>query len=160
MQFTAGGNISKHNGQTSIEKASIETAKLLVNSVLSTKDAKFMAMDISNFYIQIDLEDYQYIYFPIDMIPQDIIDKYNLTTIVSKDGYCYATRNQKSDVRITRVRVSSKHQTQKNIRVKRTYTIKIHTRIICTQDKRYSLFISSGRFCSEITLEKKMQNTY
>ena len=24
------------------------------------------------------------------MIPQDIIDEYNLTTIVHKDGYCYA----------------------------------------------------------------------
>ena len=89
MRFTEGGKIRKYNGQTSTETASIETAKLLINSVLSPKDAKFMAMDISNFYIQTDLEDYQYIRFPIDMIPQDTIDEYNLTTIVNKDGYCY-----------------------------------------------------------------------
>ena len=25
----------------------------------------------------------------MNMIPQDIIDEYNLTTIVHKDGYCY-----------------------------------------------------------------------
>ena len=43
-----------YEGETSIETATIETAKLLINSTLSTKDAKFMAIDISNFYIQND----------------------------------------------------------------------------------------------------------
>ena len=49
-----------------------------------------MAMDISNFYIQTDLKEYQYIQFPINMIPQDIIDEFNLTIIVYDDGYYYA----------------------------------------------------------------------
>ena len=48
-----------------------------------------MAIDISNFYIQNDLEDYQYIRFAINMIPQDIIDEYNLEAIVHEDSYCY-----------------------------------------------------------------------
>ena len=90
VRFTAGGNILKYTGETSTETASIETAKLLINSTLSTEGAKFMAINISNFYIQNELKDYQYIRFAMNMIPQEIIDEYNLTTIVHEDGYCYA----------------------------------------------------------------------
>ena len=49
-----------------------------------------MSIDISSFYIQNDLADYQYIRFHISMIPQEIIDEYNLTSIMEDDGYCYA----------------------------------------------------------------------
>ena len=80
----------KYTGETSSETSSIETAKLLINSTLMTKGSKFMAIDISNFYIQNDLEDYKYIYFAMNMILQDIVDEYNLKEIVCKDGYCYA----------------------------------------------------------------------
>ena len=62
----------------------------MINSTLSTKGEKFMAMDKSNFYIHNNLKDYQYIRYTISKIPQEIIDKYNLKTIVHKDGYCYA----------------------------------------------------------------------
>jgi len=79
----------KYYGETSTELASIDTAKLLINITLSTKGVKFMAMDISKFYIQNDLNNYQYIRFAMNMIPQYIIDGYNLTTIVHEDGYCY-----------------------------------------------------------------------
>ena len=90
VRMTAGGNILDYYGETSTETASIETAKILINSVLSTKNAKFMSIDISNFYIQTDLEHYQYIRFPIDMIPKEVVDEYDLTTIVAENGYCYA----------------------------------------------------------------------
>ena len=75
VRITAGGNRLDYFGETSTITASLETAKILINSVLSNKNAKFMAMDISNFYIQNDLEDYQYIQFHISMIPQEIIDE-------------------------------------------------------------------------------------
>ena len=77
-------------GETSTETASLETVKILINSIISTKNAKFMAIDLSNFYIENELEDYQYICFHISKILQEIIDEYNLTSIVEKDGWCYA----------------------------------------------------------------------
>jgi len=89
VRITAGGDRLEYHGETSTESASLETAKILLNSVLSTKNAKFMSIDISNFYIQNDLEDYQWIRFHIDMIPQEIIDEYNLMDVV-EDGWCYA----------------------------------------------------------------------
>ena len=49
-----------------------------------------MSIDISNFFIQTDLDDYQYIRFHISIIPQEIIDKYNLTEIVEDNGWSYA----------------------------------------------------------------------
>ena len=73
-----------YNGETSIETASIETAQLLINSTLLTKGAKFMAIDISNFYIQNDLDDYQYIRFSMNMIPQETIEEYNLNPLYTK----------------------------------------------------------------------------
>ena len=90
VRFTASGSILKYTGETSTETASIETAKLLINSTLSTKGARFMAMDISNFYTHNDLKDYQYMRFAMSEIPQEIIDEYNLKTIVHEDRYCYA----------------------------------------------------------------------
>ena len=84
--FTVGGDILQYTGKTSTEIASIETAKLLINSTLSTKGAKFMAMDILNFYIHNDFKDYQYMQFAMNEIPQEIIDEYNLKTIVHEDG--------------------------------------------------------------------------
>ena len=69
--------------------SSIETVKLLINSTLSTKGAQFAAIDISNFYIHNNLDNYQYMRFEMKTIPQEIRDKYNLKTIVHTDGYCY-----------------------------------------------------------------------
>ena len=43
-------------------------------------------MDISNFFIQTDLKDFQYIKYYINMNPQEIIDEYNLYSIVEPDG--------------------------------------------------------------------------
>ena len=78
-----------YTGPTSTETSLIETAKLLINSTLSTKRAQFAAIEIFNFYIHNDLDDYQYLRFEIKMIPQEIIDEYNLETIIHTDRCCY-----------------------------------------------------------------------
>jgi hypothetical protein len=59
VQITVGGNLLAYLGETSTEAASIETTKLLINSVLSTPGARLGSFDISNFYIQNYLKDYQ-----------------------------------------------------------------------------------------------------
>jgi hypothetical protein len=87
--ITVGGNLLEYLGETSTEAASIETTKLLINSVLSTPGARLGTINISNFYIQNYLKDYQYMRFHISMIPQEIIDEYNLTDIMEADGWCY-----------------------------------------------------------------------
>jgi len=50
-RITVGGNNIKYDGDVGTPTAHLKTAKVLFNSVLSCKDAKFMAIDIANFYL-------------------------------------------------------------------------------------------------------------
>jgi hypothetical protein len=47
-----------------------------------------MCLDINNFYLGTPMEAFEYMHIPIKLIPQEIIDKYNLLTLVS-DGHVY-----------------------------------------------------------------------
>ena len=48
-------------------------AKLVLNSVMSTKGAKFMTMDISNFYLMTPLNQPEYIIINIRDVPDEIV---------------------------------------------------------------------------------------
>jgi hypothetical protein len=62
--------------------------KLLFNSVISTKNAKFMSLDIRNFYLEMPMERYEYMRMRMADIPDEIIEQYKLKEI-EKDGYVY-----------------------------------------------------------------------
>ncbi len=47
--ITAGGNLINYPGELTTKTADLTTSKLTWNSVLSTKGAKFMCLDIKNF---------------------------------------------------------------------------------------------------------------
>jgi len=59
-RITAGGDKLDYYGDVSTETASLETAKISFNSIVSTPGAKFMTMDISNMYLNTPLKDFQY----------------------------------------------------------------------------------------------------
>ena len=50
-RLTVGGNLIQFPGDVTTPTADPITAKLIFNSVLSTKNVKFMCADIANFYI-------------------------------------------------------------------------------------------------------------
>jgi hypothetical protein len=50
----------------------------LINSTLSTKDAKMMMMDIKSNYVGTPLPPYEYMRLPISILPDEIIEKYGL----------------------------------------------------------------------------------
>ncbi len=56
IQITAGGNLIKYPGKLLTRTANRTTSKLMWNSVLSTKDAKYMCLDIKNFYLSAPLD--------------------------------------------------------------------------------------------------------
>ena len=64
-------------------------AKLLFNSVISTKGARFMTADLSNFYLNTPLKRPEYIRLKLSDIPDEIIKQYGLRDKASKDGYVY-----------------------------------------------------------------------
>ena len=59
-----------------MQTANITTAKLLFNSTVSTKGAKFMCCNIKNFYLGTLMERYKYIRIPINLIPSETIEEY------------------------------------------------------------------------------------
>ena len=83
-----GGNIIICLVDASSPTANLPTIKMLWNSVLSTPGAKYFTMDVSNFYLNTPLDRPDFMRLPIKIIPQEIIDKYNLNDIVD-DGWVY-----------------------------------------------------------------------
>ena len=56
------------------------------NSVISTQNARYMFADVKHFYLCTPLERYEYMRMPINLIPQEFIDLYDLGSNI-KDGY-------------------------------------------------------------------------
>jgi hypothetical protein len=74
IRITAGGNLIKYAGELSVRSADITTAKLLWNSVVSTKDARYICIDLKNFYLTANLEYFEYMKIPLSLFPQWIIE--------------------------------------------------------------------------------------
>ena len=68
-----GGNLINLSGDATTPIVDLITAKLIFNSVLSTKNDKFMCADIDNFYLQQPMNRYDYMRIPLDIIPKEII---------------------------------------------------------------------------------------
>jgi hypothetical protein len=60
-----GGNKIEYADDTSTPTANLTTAKLVVNSVVSTPDAKFATGDISDFYLFTNMDKCKYMWIPI-----------------------------------------------------------------------------------------------
>ena len=90
MRITSGGNLLKnlHPGELTTRTSDITTSKCMWNSVISTKGARYMCGDCSNFYLATPLEHHQYMRIPIELIPQEFIDLYQLQNKI-KNGFVY-----------------------------------------------------------------------
>jgi hypothetical protein len=60
IRITAGGNLIKYLGKLLTRTANLTTFKLMWNSVLSTKDVRYMCLDIKNFYLSVPLNQYEF----------------------------------------------------------------------------------------------------
>ena len=88
-RLVVGGNLVIYNGEVSTPTADLTTAKILFNSVLSTTEAKFLGLDVKDFYLNTIMTEFEYIKIPIKLIPQEIIDQYGLLELVASDGCVY-----------------------------------------------------------------------
>ena len=88
-QITAGGDQLEFQLDTSTKTVGLKTEKMVFNSVFSTPDTKIMTINISNMYLNTPLQVYQYMQFNINMIPQEVIDLYDLQNKVTSDRWVY-----------------------------------------------------------------------
>jgi hypothetical protein len=56
IRITTGGNLINYPGELTTRTANLTTSTLMWNSVLSTKGAKYMCLDIKNFYLMAPLD--------------------------------------------------------------------------------------------------------
>ena len=78
VRITVGGNKINYPGDVGTPTADLLTVKLLLNSVISTKGAKFMTLDIKNFYLMTPLERKEYVKMKIADFPDDVIKHYQI----------------------------------------------------------------------------------
>ena len=86
-RMTVSGNKIHYAGE---QTAPVAQAKLLINSVLLWKNAKFCTFDLENFYLGTPPaeEDYEYLRIKIADIPQEIINEYDLKSY-AHNGWVY-----------------------------------------------------------------------
>ena len=87
-RLTVGGDRIKYPWNVSTPTAALTTAKLVINSTISTPRARYMCCDLGNFYLGTPLYRYEYIRLSIKIFPQKHIDAYNLLGLVH-NGYVY-----------------------------------------------------------------------
>ena len=63
--------------------------QIVLNSVISTPNAKFMTLDIKNFYLNTPMEKYEYLRLKLDQLPADVIGQYELKEKITINGYVY-----------------------------------------------------------------------
>jgi len=92
--FTVGGDRINYPGAVATPSAEMLVAKMLFHSVISTKDARFMTMDISNFYLMTLLHHPKFIQIKLGNIPDEVINEYKLREKDTKNGSIYIRAKQ------------------------------------------------------------------
>ena len=88
-RLTVGGNLINYPFEVGTPTADLLLAKILFNSVISTKNARFMTIDIKNFYLNTPIQRYEYIKLKLSDIPTEVIEEYNLRSIATDDDFVY-----------------------------------------------------------------------
>ena len=87
-RLTVSGNRINYPGDVGTPTGDLLLVKVLLNSVISTAHAKFMTLDIKNFYLNTPMTRYEYVCLKLDDVPDEIIVEYNLREKAS-DGFIY-----------------------------------------------------------------------
>ena len=93
-RLTVGGNRVNYPFEVGTPTADMLLAKILFNSVVSTENARFMTIDISNFYLNMPMKRYEYVRLNIKDIPGEVIEEYKLRDIATPDGWVYTEIRQ------------------------------------------------------------------
>jgi hypothetical protein len=87
-RLTVGGDQIEYPADKSTGTAGLTTAKNLINSVISTPNAKFLVIDINNFYLNTPLGRFEYMVINLVSLPQETIEKYDLSDL-AQEGKVY-----------------------------------------------------------------------
>ncbi len=84
-----GGNLINYPEDVGTPTANMLLVKILLNSIISTKGARFANADIANFYLMTLLKRPEYAKIRLSDIPEEIITEYKLHEKATSDGWVY-----------------------------------------------------------------------
>ena len=85
VRGTYGGNLSDYQGETAAFTADLTTVKLLLNATVSEEGARFMTLDITDFYLCSPLERPEYMRIHRRDLPHETLLKYKDSLIFDGD---------------------------------------------------------------------------
>ena len=88
-RLTVGGDKVHYPGDVGTPTADLTLVKIHLNSVISTPGARYMTLDVKNFYLNTPMVRYEYVRIKLDDIPEEIIVEYGLRDKVASDGHVY-----------------------------------------------------------------------
>ena len=88
-RLTVDGSRININMDCGTPTASLMAVKLLLNSVISTPGAKFLSLDLKDFYLNTPLDRPEYLRLRLANFPEDVIQHYNLREKADKKGYVF-----------------------------------------------------------------------
>jgi hypothetical protein len=109
----------------------LTTAKIIINSVISTLGAKFLVIDINMFYLNTPLRQFEYMVINLSSLPQETVDKYDLIQL-SQYGKVYI-EIQKGMYGLPQAGILAKELLQRNL-AKDGYRPMQHTHGLWTHD--------------------------
>ena len=91
VRMTAGGDKLDYPGDASSPAVSMLDAKLHINSTISDakNGARYLGLDIKNFYLGTPMSYFQYIRVRPSIIPKEVWDDHRYTIPIASDGYVY-----------------------------------------------------------------------
>ena len=78
VKLIVRGDKNNFDGPFSTPKSDLTTSKLHWNSIISTPDSRYLVVDINNFCLRNPMSKHEYYSIALSLIPQYIINKYNL----------------------------------------------------------------------------------
>ncbi len=91
----AGGDRINYPEDVGTPTADMTLVKILLNSVISTKDARCVTLDIKDFNLNMPMKRNKYMRLKLADIPEEIMEEYNSREIVTDDSYVYCKQEKK-----------------------------------------------------------------
>jgi hypothetical protein len=113
-RLAVGGNRVHSLGNTGTPTTNLLTVKPLINSTISTPNAKYMTMDVKVFYLNTPMARYKYMQLQIANMPNDFIKHYQLTNLATPDRYVYC-KIQKGMYVLPQARIISQQLLEKQL---------------------------------------------
>ena len=70
VRIPAGGNLINYPFELTTRTADITTSKIMWNSAVSTRGARYMCADAGNFYLATPWDCPEYMRLPVELVPQ------------------------------------------------------------------------------------------